>query len=81
MKFYLEHDQFEQLQLYIRNILNLYFEDAYLFEGQGDNCITININQERCTIVTTTLTIDGNTYTQRAERKQTDKRAMKPGTR
>ncbi|MBQ5153416.1 coproporphyrinogen III oxidase [Macrococcoides caseolyticum] len=77
MKFYLEHDQFEQLQLYIRNILNLYFEDAYLFEGQGDNSITININQESCTLVTTTLTIEGTTYTQRAERKQTDKRAMK----
>lgn len=77
MKFYLEHEQFEQLQLYIRNILNLYFEDAYLFEGQGDNCITIEIKQDSHTIVTTTLTIDGDTYTQRAERKQTDKRAMK----
>ncbi|UOB20057.1 coproporphyrinogen III oxidase [Macrococcus armenti] len=77
MKFYLKHEQFDKLQLYIKNILNLYYEDAYLFEGEGANFIDINIESNEDMTVTTTMTVDGQVYTQTANRDENDKRAMK----
>ncbi|MCE4957662.1 coproporphyrinogen III oxidase [Macrococcoides caseolyticum] len=77
MKFYLKHPQFEAIQLYIKNIINLYYEESYLFEGVGDNQIDIQIDDQHKMIVTTTLTIDHKTYRETAEREATTKRAMK----
>lgn len=77
MKFYLKHEQFESIQLYIKNIINLYYEESYLFEGVGDNQINLNIEQKDETTVTTTMTIDGKTYTQSAKRNSVTKRDMK----
>lgn len=77
MKFYLKHKQFDKLQLYIKNILNLYYEGAYLFEGEGANFIDINIKSDEDMTVTTSMTIDGQVYTKIANRDETDKRAMK----
>lgn len=77
MKFYLQHEQFEAIHLYIKNIINLYFEESYLFEGTGDNQIEVTITQMNDTTVTTTLIIDQKNYTRRAVRNGTSKRDMK----
>lgn len=77
MKFYLQHPQFETIQLYIKNIINLYFEESYLFQGTGDNQIDIKIEQETESIVTTTMMIEGKTYSRAANRPGTTKRDMK----
>ncbi|MGV2927019.1 coproporphyrinogen III oxidase [Macrococcus capreoli] len=77
MKFYLQNEQFEAIQLYIKNIINLYFEESYLFEGTGDNQIDVVITQAQDTTVTTTVTIDNKTYQQTAQRNGHTKRDMK----
>ncbi|WP_414045902.1 coproporphyrinogen III oxidase [Macrococcus equi] len=77
MKFYLQHEQFETINLYIKNIINLYFEESYLFEGTGEQQITVDIDQTNNTTVKTTLTIENETYTRIAKREGTSKRDMK----
>lgn len=77
MKFYLQHPQYESIALYIKNIINLYFEESHLFEGKGANQIDILIEQQQLTKVTTRMTIDNQTYENSAQRLGQTKRDMK----
>ncbi|WP_414042532.1 coproporphyrinogen III oxidase [Macrococcus sp. EM39E] len=77
MKFYLKHEQFEVIQLYIKNIINLYFEESYLFEGTGANQIDIDITQDEATVVSTTITIENKIFKKTAKRGGLTKRDMK----
>lgn len=74
MKFYLSHPEFNRLQLNIRNILNLYFEDAYLFEGHGDNQLEIHQNEHGIEVA---LTIDNQHYQHQLNKSSDDFKVFK----
>ncbi|TDM07467.1 coproporphyrinogen III oxidase [Macrococcus lamae] len=77
MKIYVNHPELEPQLLFIKNIFNLYFEDAILLIGTGDNQLTFDVTTNVSTAVQATLTLNGRTYHAAAERQETDKKSVK----
>jgi len=77
MKIYVNHPELEPQLLFIKNIFNLYFEDAFVLIGTGDNELTFDITREESTHVKALLTIEGQSYQAEALRRETDKKSVK----
>lgn len=77
MKIYVTNEELSNELLFIRNIFNLYFEEAFAVIGRGDNELTFNIVKEAHVKVYTRLKITGEILEETAERPANDKRSIK----